>query len=233
MQDLGMRELLEHLAGDAARRAAAAVAELAGLLLGLRQQLGNGPVRRVGAHHQHLAALAEAGDRNEILHRVVGQLPVEMLVGGMRGVGRDQHRVAVGRSAGHGLRAEHAAGAGLVVDHHRLLGLLGDRRAERARQLVGGAAGGERHDEGQRPRRIRLAEGGGGGEQGGSGGGERSQRLAARRVRMHREGLHRVGSDRAVAAARARQACRAAARPASCRACRGRTDRRRRRARSS
>ena len=102
-------------------------------------------------HHQHLAALAEAGDRREVLHRVVGQLLVQVLVGGVRGVGGDQHRVAVGRGAcAAACAAMHAAGAGLVVDHHRLLGLLGDRLAERARELVGGAAGGERHDEGDR-----------------------------------------------------------------------------------
>jgi hypothetical protein len=45
-----------------------------------------------------------------------------------------------GRPRGR-LRGHHAAGAGLVVDDHRLLGLLGHRLAERTRELVGRAAG--------------------------------------------------------------------------------------------
>ena len=105
----------------------------------------------IGAHDQHLAALAEAGDRHEVLHRVVGQLLVEMLVGRVRRVGRDQHRVAVGggaappparrscRSRRPCCRRPPPAWCRRVIDV-----------AERARQLVGRAAGGERHDEGDR-----------------------------------------------------------------------------------
>ncbi len=123
---------------------------LPGSFFALARMSATDLVRRVGAHDEHLAALAEAGDRDEVLDRVVGQLLVEVLVGGVRRVGRDQHGVAVGRGARRRLRRHHPARAGLVVDDDRLLGVGGDRRAERARQLVGGAAGSERHDEGDR-----------------------------------------------------------------------------------
>jgi hypothetical protein len=78
-----------------------------------------------------------------------------VLVGGVRGVGGDEHGVAVGRRARRLLGGQHAAGARLVLDDHRLLGLLGDVLPEHARELVGGAAGGERHDEGDGLLRIR------------------------------------------------------------------------------
>ena len=53
--------------------------------------------------------------------------------------------------------------AGLVVDDDRLLRLLGERLADGARELVGGAAGRERHDErdrlrGEALRRARATE---------------------------------------------------------------------------
>ena len=72
--------------------------ELAGLLLrAARAGRPRSCTATSALHDQHLAALAEAGDRREVLHRVVGQLLVQVLVGRVRGVGRDQHRVAVGR----------------------------------------------------------------------------------------------------------------------------------------
>ena len=98
-------------------------------------------------HDHDLAALAEPGDGQVVLHRVVGNLLEEVLVGGVRRVGRDEHGVAVGRRLLHRFRADEARRARLVVDDHRLLGDARDLLAERARELVGGAAGRERHDE--------------------------------------------------------------------------------------
>ena len=94
-----------------------------------------------------LPALAEPGDRQVVLHRVVGNLLEQVLVRGVRRVGRDEHRVAVGRRLLHRFGADEARRAGLVVDDHRLLGDARDLLPERARELVGGAAGRERHDE--------------------------------------------------------------------------------------
>jgi len=72
MQDVHIGQLLEHLAGYPAGRAAAAKAELARVGLGIGQQLAHRLVRRIGRHHQHLAALAQAGNRREVLDRVIG-----------------------------------------------------------------------------------------------------------------------------------------------------------------
>ncbi|MPN17017.1 hypothetical protein SDC9_164366 [bioreactor metagenome] len=83
-----------------------------------------------------------------------------MRIGRLRGVSGDQHGVAIRRRLGHVLRGNHAAGPGLVVHHHRLLGLGGDRLTQGTRQQIGGAARRKRHDEGDGlggiVRRLRL-----------------------------------------------------------------------------
>jgi hypothetical protein len=71
--------------------------------------------------HHDLAALAQRGDGREVFHRVVGQLLEQVLVGRVRGVGGDEHGVAIGPGLGHLLRGDEAAGAGLVVDDDGLL----------------------------------------------------------------------------------------------------------------
>ena len=49
--------------------------------------------------------LPSAGDRQVVLHRIVGKLLEQVLVGGVRRVGRDEHGVAVGRGLLRPLRA--------------------------------------------------------------------------------------------------------------------------------
>ena len=76
--------------------------------------------------------LGEAGDRDDV----------------------DQQRVAVRLGAGGDLRADLAGGAGLGLDHARLLDDRLEHGRERAADHIGGAAGRERIDEGDRARGI-------------------------------------------------------------------------------
>ena len=147
VQQLHIGHLLQQLAGDAAAGAAATEAELAGRLARLRDKVADALGRRIRIDHHDLAALAQQRQRRIVLDGPVGQRLVQMLVGGVRGVGGDEHGIAVGRGA-RGGRADHGAGAGLVLDHHGLAGLLRDALADGAPDLVGGAAGREGHDEG-------------------------------------------------------------------------------------
>jgi hypothetical protein len=104
-----------------------------------------------------------------------------MLVRGMGGVGRDQHGVAVGRSPRCRLRRHHPLAPALLSTITACLVSLGDRCAERPCQLVGGAAGGERHDEGDRPLRVlALRPGRGRGEGGEQRRGEKGAPLGAK-----------------------------------------------------
>src|SRR4030095_14017291 len=85
--------------------------------------------------------------RREVLDRIVRQLLEQVLVGCVRRVGRDEYHVAIGRRLGDQLRGNETGGARTVVDDDRLLGQRAELLTQRARQLVGGAAGREGHDQ--------------------------------------------------------------------------------------
>ena len=90
--------------------------------------------------------------------RVVFGWPAEQLVDlGVAGkpvVVREQ-RVAVRLGGGGDLRADRAGGAGLGLDHDRLLEHRFERRGDRPRDEIVGAAGRERVDDGDRRARER------------------------------------------------------------------------------
>ena len=102
-------------------------------------------------------------DRREIAHQFVFALRRrhQRFVRRLR-VRHHQERVAVGRRFDDLLRADHAAGAGAVLDHDRLAELLLQHVADQARRHVGRSSGAEGNDDPDRPRRVILRETGGG-----------------------------------------------------------------------
>lgn len=171
-----------------ARRGARAerrVAQLAGLRLGQRHQLGHAVrgQRRVGDQHQRRTA--DHADRLEAPQRLVRQLRLQRRVDREGGVRADQQRVAVGLRLGHGARADHRAGPGLVVHDDGLPEARREALGHDAGHGVGGAAGRVRHDE--RHGLLGVA-GGVGGSCGQSGG--QAERLQPRPVCGER-GSHR------------------------------------------
>ncbi len=102
--------------------------------------------RQVLAHDHHVGRGGDQRKRNELL-RLVGELPIERLVDRKRPGRAHQQRVAVGLGMIGGIGADIAAGAGLVLHHHRLAPLGRQLVAEDARQHVIGAAAGEGDDE--------------------------------------------------------------------------------------
>ena len=139
-------------AGDADRR-----------LVGIGLQPGDQPleiVRRqalLADDQQRLAA--DLDDRLEILQQIELQR-VEAAGQHMRGRGADAERVAVGGRAHRAADAEAAGRASDIFDHHGLAENRSHLLGQKARQRVGGAAGGERHDHGDRACRIGLGRGG-------------------------------------------------------------------------
>ena len=118
-----------------AAHAARGVVELTGVGLGQGHKLGHVTGLDAGADHHHIRRGADHGHRHEVFHHVVGQLGVNAGIDAMRAGIANNHGVAVGRRAGCGFGAQHATGAGLVVDNHWL--------AEFARQALGNDASGD------------------------------------------------------------------------------------------
>ena len=125
-------------------------------LLGVVDQILQRLVRRLVVDHEHHRAFGEARDRDEIgageLRLAAEQLVHLGKAGDRNDV--DEQRVAVGLGAGGKLRADRAGGAGLGLDHHRLLDDRLEHRGERPADHVGGAARRKRIDQRDRAGRI-------------------------------------------------------------------------------
>ena len=107
----------------------------------------------LGVHDEHVGNDAEAFDGAEVS---TGFQLTPLMQAGHHGVARAhaQQRVAVGRGLGDEFGADRAAGAGLVLDDHRLAVLGDELLADDARDRIDDAAGGEGHDDVDRLARI-------------------------------------------------------------------------------
>ena len=102
-------------------------------------QIGDAVVGRpLGVDGDGGSVGVDAAEGNVILIGVFGHLQGAV---GSQLPGDHADGVAVGLSVGNGLVADHAAGAGLVVDGDGLAKLLLKRGAESAQAVVGAAAG--------------------------------------------------------------------------------------------
>ena len=99
-----------------------------------------------GVHRERQRPGRDLDDRRKAPQRVVRQALVEACVH-HEGVDRHHDGVAVGLGAGGALRADVAAGAGLVLDHDRLVPALAQLLADDARKHVDAGARRERHDD--------------------------------------------------------------------------------------
>src|SRR5262249_1539707 len=154
---------LEQFHEDVVRRAVAGggVAVLAGVFLYLRDPLGHRARGKGRMHAQEEAGRAEAGDRRELGGGGGTRFFNQLRRRAQRRDRRNEKRVAVGLGRSDRLGADQRAGAGLVVDHDRLLERGGQRVADRAAEHVDQRARGIRHDQLDRLRRVRRLRGGG------------------------------------------------------------------------
>ncbi|MPN13733.1 hypothetical protein SDC9_161057 [bioreactor metagenome] len=111
------------------------------LLLGQLHQLLEIAGLDGGVHHQHMGRIGQHGCTAQRLGRIEAELGIDGGRDGQRAEIAEQPGIAVGRCTGDELSAQIAIGAGLVVDHHGLLELLGDQLPDGARNDVGAAAG--------------------------------------------------------------------------------------------
>jgi hypothetical protein len=89
--------------------------------------------------------VAELGHRREVGHGVERDLREHVRVDHHGAVEAEQQRVAVGRGLRGLLRADVAARARTVLDHHLLPEAQAERLGHHARAVVGDAARRERH----------------------------------------------------------------------------------------
>ena len=103
--------------------------------------------------------VGDAGDRGEILHRIVGAVLQQALVGGVGLVGAENERVAVGLGVRHRDAADHAGAAAAIVHRDRLAETASDRLRDQPRRDIDRSAGRVGHDDGDGAARKRLRAG--------------------------------------------------------------------------
>ena len=166
---LGLQQL-EGQVGDAAVATGTKV-DAARPGLGRRHQARDIAGRKTRVGHDHQRPAGHPRHRLEIVQQVEGRVLVQAGVDGMVHA-HHQQGMAVGRRLGHQRRAQIAAGALDVVDHHRLAPQLGQPGAQLAGHDVGRRAHREGHHDAHRAGRVGLRPGrcGGGPGQGGQAG---------------------------------------------------------------
>jgi hypothetical protein len=87
---------------------------------GSMRAISAGVLSAAGMPCQHVRHRGDAGDRGEVLHRVVGAVLDQALVGSVGLVGAEHQHMAVGLGARHRVGADDARAAGAVLDHDRL-----------------------------------------------------------------------------------------------------------------
>ena len=112
-----------------------------GLLLGERDQVADRIHRQRRIHQERCRNGAVAGDRNEVLLRIVGQLAlgIEIRLGRVEAGLRSEQRVAVVLGPHHVLRRDRVSGAAFVFDDHAVLPQLRQPLCNGAGEHVGQA----------------------------------------------------------------------------------------------
>ena len=160
MHDVDSGLQLEQLGRDVARRADAlrGVGELAGIGLGIGDQLFHGLRRHRRMHHEDVRHRDAEQHRRETLERLVGHL-LHVRQHRQHRVIADQEGVAVGRGLCDRVGADDACGARAVLDHDSCgVARLAELLLEQPHQLVADAGRRGRHDELDRLRRIVVGE---------------------------------------------------------------------------
>ena len=149
MHDVDAGLQLEELAGEMVGGAVARAAErqLAGILLGVGDELRDVVDRHGFVDDQRDRKLGRLGQCGEILHRIVVQLLDQERRDAVGGGGAEKQGVAVGRRTRHEVGGERAAGALPALHDHRLLEALRQLFGDRAGDEIGGGAGSERRDD--------------------------------------------------------------------------------------
>ena len=147
---------LEQLAGEVLRGADAGGAErqLTRLRTRQRDEFGDALRGHVVVEGKDVGREHRLRDRNDILHGVERHLVVEARIDRELRQRCQQERIAVGRCLGDAIAGNVGAGAGNVLDHHRLAPRLRELVSDHPRNEIGGPGRRETHDDPDRLVRI-------------------------------------------------------------------------------
>ena len=136
---------LQHLGRQMRRAAGARAAEAAPAGVGLEvgNEAGHVLGRVLRAHHEEDQHARRGGHRHDVLGRIERHPGVDVRVDRHHAAGTEQQRVAVRCRLGDHVAAQVAAGAGAVLDQHRLAQRVLQGLGDDAGDDVGGAAGRE------------------------------------------------------------------------------------------
>ena len=104
-------------------------------------------LRQILAADHHVTELVDQRDRHEILARIVAELRIQRRIERHVGEPADHQRVAVRLALACGLRADHGAGARLVLDDEGLPHPLRQRVRKLPPDQIVTAAGPDRDDD--------------------------------------------------------------------------------------
>src|SRR5262249_11083480 len=141
--------------GDRARSGGTEI-DLAGVGAGMGDEILKRVDAERGVDDQDLRHAHREREQRKILAPVEWHLACHERNGRQRRCAGKTDRVAVGRAFSERVDASQAAGAGADLDHHLLAELGPKRIGQGAADKIGGAAGGERHDQPDRPVRKGL-----------------------------------------------------------------------------
>ena len=161
MHDVDAGHRLEQF-GRQMRRAAEArraVEELTGLRFGERDEFRHRFRRNIRIDRHQVRHPCDDGDRLDVLDRIVGHVLLNILVDRVGARRADDEGVAVRIGLGDEIGGDVAACARLVLDDELLAVFFRELLRHEAAENVGGAAGGERHDEFHRMVRPRCGFG--------------------------------------------------------------------------
>src|SRR5262245_64098062 len=143
-----LKQLAGYVGGgtDARRRHV----DLAGIGLGIGDEVGNGLGRNRWVHHHGAGLAANARDRRDVVDETETELVVERRVDRM-GAGDQEECIAIRRCTYDRLSSDSAASPGAVVDDEWLAEPLLQPLSHRACEDVARAAGGKSDDDRHRP----------------------------------------------------------------------------------
>jgi hypothetical protein len=163
VEHLDAGDVLEQLARQMRRAAVArrGKRQLAGIGLGMVDDLLHRFHRMFGVDRHDQRQLGDEDDRRKILHRVIRQAHVEVRPDTVGGDGIEQQRVAVGLRLGDVVRGDGAGCAAAVADDDRLAECIGKLAANEAGDEIGRATGRHRHHQRDDPAGVAVLRVGG------------------------------------------------------------------------